>query len=100
MPKSASQLPLLMFTMFLAGAAAQEKPKPLDPSEARTDYAFPICRDRKPFRFQVQLDKSMTITGVSAFRQSDSTAFQVLPSCNDSLTMELNENDAELDLLN
>jgi hypothetical protein len=86
-------------TVFLTSAAAQENPKPVDPSKARTNYSFPVRPDRQPFRFQVQLDKSMTITGVSVFHQDDSTPFQFLPSCGKDLTMELSENDAELELL-
>jgi hypothetical protein len=86
-------------TVFLTSAAAQEKPKSLDPSKARTNYSFPVRPDRPPFRFQVQLDKSMTITGVSVVRQGASTPFQFLPSCDKNLTMELNEYDDKLELL-
>jgi hypothetical protein len=71
----------------------------LDPSKARTNYSFPVRPGRQAFRFQVQLDNSMTITGVSVFRQGDSTPFQLLAACKDDLTMELNEYDDERELL-
>lgn len=86
--------------MFMMGALAQNNPpKPLDPSKARTDYSFSIRPGMEPFRFHVDLNKRMVITGVSIFRPGESSPFQVLPACEEDLTMELNEYDEGRELL-
>jgi len=82
-------------------SVAQERLKPLDPSKAKTSYSFPIKAGSPPFHFTVLLDLTSTITGIQVFRQGDSAQFQTLPACKvaDGLTMELNEYDAERELL-
>lgn len=95
---------LILCCVFIAAiisksAVAQEKLKPLDPTKARTTYTFPILSGAQPFRFQVQLDKASTITGVSVFRSGDSAPFQTLAACKGDPTMQLNEYDDQRELL-
>jgi hypothetical protein len=80
-------------------ASAQEKLKPLDPNKYRINYSFPIHPGGKPFRFKIELDKKSTVTGVSVFREGESTPFQTLQECKANLPLELNENDEDLELL-
>jgi len=79
----------------------QERPKPLGPSRAKTDYSFPLKTGSAPFHFTIQLDSSSTVTGFLVFRPGELSAFQTVPACKvaDGLTMELNEYDEERELL-
>lgn len=93
---------LVLLASFLSNvrhAVAREQPKPLDPNKARATYLFPIQPGAKPFRFKVELDQASTVTGVSVFRDGDSSPFQTLPACKDALTEKLTEYDKELELL-
>jgi hypothetical protein len=91
---------LLSLLAFVCGhIAAQEGPKPLDPSEARTTYVFPVHPGARPFRFKVELDQASTVSGVSVFREGDSSPFQTLPACKDAISEALTEYDDELELL-
>jgi len=87
------------FLFNVRHALAQEKLKPLDPNRARATYSFPIQPGAKPFRFKVELDQASTVTGVSVFRDGDSSPFQTLPACKDAITEKLTEYDEELELL-
>ncbi len=91
---------ILWAAAVLSGAVGQAQLKPLDPNNARISYSFSLRAGMKPFRFQVQLDKNSTITGVAVFSQADSIPFETLPACEDKgLTMELNEYDKDRELL-
>jgi len=87
------------FLFNVRHAVAQERLKPLDPNRARATYLFPIQPGAKPFRFKVELDQASTVTGVSVFRDGDSSPFQTLPACKDAITEKLTEYDEELELL-
>jgi hypothetical protein len=83
---SARLICLLLLWTFLAPAgqgfgATKDMPAPLDPSDSRLKFSFPVQPGSKPLRFTVNLDRKGTITGVSVFRQGKSKPFQTLPSC-------------------
>ncbi len=100
MPKSMG-LGLMLFAGLLSTAVVgQEKRKPLDPKKAHTSYSFSVRAGGEPFRFQVQLDNAVRVTGVSVFREGEPTPFQTLSSCDKNLSMELTEYDDERELLN
>jgi hypothetical protein len=94
-------LPALLLSVLALSTrvAAQDRLKPLDPSKARTTYSFPVLPGGKPFRFKVELDQTSTVTGVSVFREGDTSPFQTLPACKDAITEELTEYDEERELL-
>lgn len=77
---------------------AQVPIKPLDPAKAHTDYSFPLQPGGKHFHFHVELDQTMTVTGLSIFRDGESAPFQKLPVCT-GLSEQLTEYDAQLELL-
>lgn len=86
---------MILAVLFLQ---AQDGLKLLDRAKAHTDYSFPIRTGGEPFRFHVELDETMTVTGVSVFRGSESRPFQTLPMCK-GISEQLNEYDSELALL-
>ena len=92
---------LLVVIALTTTIAGQDLRKPLDPAKARINYSFAVRPGAEPFRFQVQVDKTSTITGVSVFRSGQSSPFQVLPACRweSDLKMTLDEYDGELELL-
>ncbi|HME57422.1 MAG TPA: hypothetical protein VKF63_03730 [Terracidiphilus sp.] len=57
------------------------EPKPLDPNDPRLTFSFPIQPGGKSFRFKVEIDNTGEVTGVSVFREDDSSPFQKLPAC-------------------
>ena len=77
--------PVVLAALLKFGAIAQERPKPLDPKKAHASYSFPVRGGAEPFRFQVELDKTSTVTGVSVFRQGELSPFQTLPACDKNL---------------
>jgi hypothetical protein len=79
--------------------AAQDVSKPLDPHKARITYSFPIEPGGKPLRFEVELGKASRTSGVSVFRERDSSPFQNLPACKGDLTDEFTGYDKSLDFL-
>lgn len=89
---------VLLCLVLTAGVRAQDKLKPLDPNKAKTSYSFPVHSGAPAWRFQVELDPTSAITGVSVFRQGDSKPFQTLPACQGG-SMDLNEYDSERELL-
>lgn len=74
--------------------------KPIDPGKARTKYSFPIQAGAAPYQFEVELDKTSTITGVSVYRASDSKPLQSLAACGGpGLNYQVMEDDQNLELL-
>jgi hypothetical protein len=55
--------------------------KQLDPNDPRLTFSFPIQPGGKPFRFKVEIDNTGEVTGVSVFREDDSSPLQRLPAC-------------------
>ena len=100
---------LMLVVLFASGehyrAVAQQvgpgqgKPKPLNPENARLNYFFSVRPGEKPFRFKVNLDKTLTVTGVSVFRDGDSSPFQTLSACNSDLKDQLTEYDESSEFL-
>jgi hypothetical protein len=102
MLRRAQLLPVILAIALSSAALAQNELKPLDPNKARANYSFAVRPGVEPFRFQVNLDKRSTITGVSVFRKGQSGAVQTLPACEGELkglTMTLTESDSGLELL-
>jgi hypothetical protein len=64
-------------------AAAQNRPKLLDPNDPRLAFSFPIKPGAEPFLLKVGLDKDGTITGVSVFRKGQLQPFQTLHACDE-----------------
>src|SRR5712692_3393925 len=73
--------------------------QPLDPNLARTSYTFRVHPGIPRFTFQVEVDKTSTITGVSVFREGARSPFQTLLACNKDLPMQLLEGDEQLALV-
>jgi hypothetical protein len=90
---------LALAAVFVGNIASQDAPKPLDPAKAHTSYSFAIRTGAEPFRFQVQVDKTGGVTGVSIFRAKSSIPFQILPACKVWPEWGLTEYDQQLDLL-
>ena len=111
MPKKMARcLALLIPVMLFASgehdhAVAQQagpgqgKPRPLNPDNARLNYFFPVRPGEKPFRFKVNLDKTLTVTGVSVFRDGESSPFQTLSACDSDLKDQLTEYDESSEFL-
>lgn len=81
-----------------AMSSAQVPLKTLDRDKAHTEYSFAIRPGSKPFSFRVELDQTMTVTGVLVFREGESAPFQTLPMCR-GISEQLNANDSERELL-
>lgn len=64
-----------------AQAVAQTEAKPPDPNDPRLTFSFPIQTGGEAFRFKVGLSKAGRVTGVSVFRDGETTPFQTLPRC-------------------
>ena len=100
---------LILVMLFASGeryhAVAQQagpgqgKLKPLNPENARLNYFFSVRPGEKLFRFKVNLDKTLTVTGVSVFRDGDSSPFQTLSACNSELKDQLTEYDESSEFL-
>jgi hypothetical protein len=100
---------LILIMLFASGehyhAVAQQagpgqgKPRPLNPDNARLNYFFPVRPGEKPFRFKVNLDKTLTVTGVSVFRDGESSPFQTLSACDSDLKDQLTEDAESLEFL-
>jgi hypothetical protein len=73
-------------------AAALEELKPLDPSDPRLSFSFPIQPGGKPFHFKVNLSNTGNVSSVSVFREEDTIPFQTLQACkNADLSNPVNE---------
>jgi hypothetical protein len=90
---------LLAVTLLFGAALAQNRPGPFDAAKGHTSYSFPVRPAGEPFRFQVQLDKTGTITGLAVFRPGDPAPSQVLPSCEPLLLRPLDEWDEDRELV-
>jgi hypothetical protein len=64
-------------------------PRLLAPDKAKTSYSFPVRPGGKEFRFKVQLDDASMVTGVSVFREGESSPFQTLAMCGHNLPFQL-----------